>query len=146
MDQPIPFHAPAFDSRAALRAKVEQAPAEHAEAVLAAYDLLQVLHDRGVLDTFTSALRAGDELLERAVDAVSTPVGIRALRNVAFLAITTAQRAQPILIWRLLRQVISRDTLRGLTAAVDFLESFGRHLRVLDASSSGVNERERAQT
>jgi uncharacterized protein YjgD (DUF1641 family) len=146
MARPIPFHAPAFDSRAALRTKVEQASAEHAEAVLAAYDLLQVLHDRGVLDTVTSALRAGDELLEQAVDAANTPAAIRALRNLAFLATPAAEPQQPVTIWRLVRRALSRDTLRGLAAAVDFLASFGRHLRAMDASSSAGSEKERAQT
>jgi uncharacterized protein YjgD (DUF1641 family) len=141
MAHPIPFQAPPFDSRAALRARVEQAPAEHAEAVLAAYDLLQVLHDRGVLDIATSALKAGDELLDQAVGAANTPAAIRVLRNVAFLATPTAERDQPVRMWGLVRRAISRDTLRGLAAAVDFLERFGRHLRALDASSSVGSEK-----
>jgi len=38
---------------------------KHAQAVLAAYDLLQALHDRGILDVATSAMAASDELLEK---------------------------------------------------------------------------------
>jgi hypothetical protein len=38
------------DSREDLIRRVEQAPVEHAEAVLAAYDLLQRLHEKGLLD------------------------------------------------------------------------------------------------
>ena len=37
--------------------RLRQAPAAHAEALLAVYDLLQGLHDRGVLDTLNDALR-----------------------------------------------------------------------------------------
>ena len=35
-----------------------------AEALFVAYEVLQGLHDRGVLDTFKGALNAGDTLLE----------------------------------------------------------------------------------
>jgi len=37
------------DSREDLIRRVEQAPVEHAEAVLATYDLLQRLHEKGLL-------------------------------------------------------------------------------------------------
>ena len=158
MAQPIPFHAPAFDSREALRVKVEQAPQKHADAILAAYDLLQALHDRGILDTVASAVRASDDMLEKIVDDVNTPEAIRALRNLVFwqrilgsieprwfkglfqaipdgLATATAERSEPVRPWKLLRRALSKDSLRGLAAAIDFLESFGRHLHALQASA-----------
>jgi uncharacterized protein YjgD (DUF1641 family) len=157
MAQPIPFHAPPPDPRALLRERLERAPEEHAEAVLAAYDLLQQLHDRGVLDVTRSALTASDELLEKVVEGVNTPGAIRALRNLLFwqgilgsiepkwfkgltqaipegLATATAERDEPVRVWKLLRRALSKDSLRGLAAAVDFLESFGRHLHALEAS------------
>src|SRR5712671_2631063 len=147
MAQPIPFHVPPFDNRAALRARLEQAPDKHAEAILAAYDLLQALHDRGILDVATSALSASDELLEKVVDTANSPDAIRAIRNLMFwrqvlgkiepkwfqgvfqaipegLAIATKERDEPVRIWKLLRRALSKDSLRGLAAAVDFLESF----------------------
>jgi uncharacterized protein YjgD (DUF1641 family) len=155
MAQPIRFDVPRPDPRVVLRERLERAPEEHAEAVLAAYDLLQALHDRGILDVTTSALAAGDELLEKVVDGVNTPGSIRALRNLLFwqgilgsiepkwfrglvqaipegLAVATAERDQPVRIWALLRRAMSRDSLRGLAAGVDFLERFGRHLHTLE--------------
>jgi uncharacterized protein YjgD (DUF1641 family) len=158
MAQPIRFHVRPFDSRETLRARIEQAPSVHAEAVLAAYDLLQALHDRGVLDLATSALKASDDLLEKLVDNANTPDAIRAIRNLMFwrqvlgkieprwfqgifqaipdgLATATAQRDEPVGVWKLLRRAMSKDSLRGLVAAVDFLESFGRHLHMLEASA-----------
>jgi uncharacterized protein YjgD (DUF1641 family) len=157
MAQPIRFNVPPLDPREALGARLESAPERHAEAVLAAYDLLQALHDRGILDVATSALSASDELLEKVVDSASTPDAIRALRNLMFwrqvlgkieptwfqgifqaipdgLATATAQRDEPVGVWKLLRRAMSKDSLRGLAAAVDFLESFGRHLHLLEAS------------
>ena len=159
MAQPIPFHAPPPDAREELRTRLERAPETHAEAILATYDLLQALHDRGILDVATSALSASDELLEKAVDSTNTPGAIRAIRNLMFwrqvlgrieptwfqgifqaipdgLAAATAQRDEPVSIWRVLRRATSKDSLRGLAAAVDFLESFGRHLHALEASNA----------
>src|SRR5712671_1364333 len=158
MAQPIPFHAPPVDSRQALRQKIEQAPDKHAEAILAAYDLLQALYDRGVLDTAASALKATDTMLATIVDDANTPEAIRALRNLVFwqktlgsiepqwfkglfqaipegLATATAERDEPVRLWKLLRRAMSKNSLRGLAAGVDFLESFGRHLHRLEAST-----------
>jgi uncharacterized protein YjgD (DUF1641 family) len=157
MAQPTRFNVPPLDPREALRARLERAPDEHAEALLAAYDLLQALHDRGILDVATSALSASDELLEKVVDSANSPDVIRAIRNLMFwrqvlgkieptwfqgifqaipdgLATATAQRDEPVGVWKLLRRAMSKDSLRGLAAAVDFLESFGRHLHLLEAS------------
>ena len=158
MAQPIPFQVPPPDSRETLRARIEHAPDTHAEAILAAYDLLQALHDRGILDVTTSALRASDELLEKVVDNANTPDAIRAIRNLMFwrqvlgrieptwfqgifqaipdgLATATAQRDEPIGLWKLLRRAMSKDSLRGLAAGIDFMESLGRHLHMLEASA-----------
>ena len=166
MAQPIRFTAPPIDTRAVLRAKVERAPDAHAEAILAAYDLLQALHDRGILDTATSALRASDELLEKVVDNANTPGTIRALRNLVFwqrilgriepqwfkglfqaipdgLATATAERNEPVRLWKLLRRAMSKDSLRGLAAGIDFIESFGRHLHMLEASAQAESRGDR---
>src|SRR5882762_4511149 len=159
MAQPIRFSVPAPDPRAVLRDRVDRAPEEHAQAILAAYDLLQALHDRGILDVTTSALRASDELLDQVVETANTPEAIRALRNLMFwrqvlgriepawfqgifqaipdgLATATAQRDEPVSLWKLLRRAMSKDSLRGLAAGIGFLESFGRHLHMLEGIST----------
>ncbi len=51
------------DSREDLIRRVEQAPVEHAEAVLAAYDLLQRMHEKGLLDLLNGLLSAGDTVI-----------------------------------------------------------------------------------
>jgi uncharacterized protein YjgD (DUF1641 family) len=158
MAHQIIFDMPRVPARDALRERVERAPEKHAEAVLAAYDLLQALHDRGVLELATCALSAGDTLLDQAAGSVNTPHAIRALRNLMFwrqvlgqiepawfqgifqaipdgLATATRERDEPVRIWKLVRRAISKDSLRGLAAAVDFLESFGRHLHSLEDSA-----------
>jgi uncharacterized protein YjgD (DUF1641 family) len=159
MAQPIPLEIPPRNPRAELQSRLEQAPQEHAEAVLAAYEVLQELHDRGVLEIMRGALAASDELLEKIVDNTKTPEAIRAIRNLLFwqhilgsiepewfkglfqaipegIAQATAERDQPVSFFGLLRRLTSKESLRGLAAAVDFLQAFGRHLHLLESSGS----------
>jgi uncharacterized protein YjgD (DUF1641 family) len=152
MAQPIPLEIPPRNPRAELRSRLEQAPEEHAEAVLAAYEVLQELHNRGVLEIMRGALAASDEILETVVDNVKTPEAIRAIRNLLFwrqilgsiepewfkgifqavpegIAKATAEREKPVRFFGLLRRLTSKDSLRALAAAIDFLQAFGRHLQ-----------------
>jgi uncharacterized protein YjgD (DUF1641 family) len=161
MARPIRFDVPPPDAGVAVRERLERAPQEHADAILAAYDLLQVLHDRGILDITRAALAASDELLEKAIEGVNTPSSIRALRNLVFwqgilgsiepkwfkglteavpegLEKATAERDRPVRLWTLLRRALSKNSLRGLAAGVDFLESFGRHLHRLEAENANA--------
>src|ERR1700719_1136714 len=121
MAQPIPLEIPPRNPRAELRSRLEQAPEEHAEAVLAAYEVLQELHNRGVLEILRGGLAASDEILEKIVDNARTPEAIRAIRNLLF--------------W-LLRRALSGDSLRGLAAAIAFLQAFGRHLHASEKQST----------
>ena len=84
MAQPIPLEIPPRNPRAELRSRLEQAPEEHAEAVLSAYEVLQQLHERGMLEIMRGALAASDEILEKVVDNARTPEAIRAIRNLLF--------------------------------------------------------------
>jgi len=152
MARPIPLEIPPRNPRAELRSRLEQAPEEHAEAVLAAYEVLQELHNRGVLEIMRGALAASDEILETVVDDVRTPEAIRAVRNLLFwrrilgsiepewfkgifkaipegIAEATAEVAKPVGLFTLLRRLTTKDSRRGLAAAIDFLQAFGRHLQ-----------------
>ena len=51
MAEPIVLKLVPRDPREALYHRLEKAPLEHVEALLAAYEVLQGLHDRGVLET-----------------------------------------------------------------------------------------------
>src|SRR6266852_2073853 len=85
MAQPIAFHAPAKPAPANME-RLRNAPAEHAEALLSAYELLQLLHDRGVLNLLRGLVGGGDELIGTITAAAGTPESIRAIRN--FLLLT----------------------------------------------------------
>ena len=85
MARPIPLELPPRDPREELRKRLEQAPAEHAEALLDSYELLQQLHDHGVFELLRGALSASDKLIETAVDAAKSEESIRAIRNAMIL-------------------------------------------------------------
>jgi uncharacterized protein YjgD (DUF1641 family) len=158
MAQPIPLEIQPRNPQAELQSRLERAPQEHAEAVLAAYEVLQELHNRGALEIMRGALAASDELLQKIVDNAKTPEAIRAIRNLFLLqrilgtiepellegvvqaipeaiAQTTAERERPSGFFTLLRRLTSKDSLRGLAAAVNFLQAFGRHMRAFESSS-----------
>jgi uncharacterized protein YjgD (DUF1641 family) len=160
MAQPIALDFPPRDSAAEWRSRLEKAPVEHAEALLAAYEVLQALHEQGVLEILRGALNAKDQIIETAVTALNTPDAIRAVRNLLFwrrilggiepewfkglfqaipegIAQATAERNQPVRLWDILRRARSKDSLRAIAAAVDFLEAFGRHLHSLEDAPRG---------
>lgn len=85
MARPIGLGVTPHDAREELRRKLEYAPEQHAEALLESYEVLQLLHDSGVLRLLRGALGYGDKLLETAVNAANSAEGIRALRNAIIL-------------------------------------------------------------
>lgn len=159
MAQSIPLEIPPRNARAELQSRLEHAPQEHAEAVLAAYEVLQQLHDRGLLELARGVLAAGDDILEKVVEEIRTPEAIRAIRNLIFwqhvlgsiepewfkgifkaipagLAKATAEPEKSVGLFGLLRRLLTKDGLRGLAAATDFLQAFGRHLHSLESPNS----------
>jgi uncharacterized protein YjgD (DUF1641 family) len=105
MARPIVFEVPPYDPREALRKRLEAAPVEYAEALLESYELLQQLHETGTLRVLTGALSAGNQILEKAVDAAHSDEAIRATRNA-------------ILLGKMLAS-INPEILAGIAAAVD---------------------------
>ena len=69
MASPIKFESGPRDAREELLERLELGPAEHAEALLSVYDLVQGLHDRGVLDAVNGALNSSNFILETAVES-----------------------------------------------------------------------------
>src|SRR5260370_42421327 len=66
--------------------RMRNATAAHAEALLSAYELLQLLHDRGVLNLLRGLVGSGDEVIATITSAVDKPESIRSIRN--FLLLT----------------------------------------------------------
>jgi uncharacterized protein YjgD (DUF1641 family) len=160
MANPIPAQPPHPDARVALQARLENAPAAHAEALLAAYEVLQGLHDRGVLDLMRGALGSGDKVLEIAVDAVQSPASIRGIRNLLLL-INTLGAIEPELLktvvgiipqtlqtmihhpeppglWRLIQDFLwNQEFRRGMATLNTFFEVLGRNLPGENAPTPG---------
>jgi len=151
MAQPIPLNLPHRDPRAELRSRVENAPVEHAEALLDSYELLQQLHEHGVLQLLRGLLGASDKLVETAVEAARSEESIRAMRNAIILtkmlgsinpdllegfAVATAQTLgsfeKPVIeppgLFSLLSQFRHRELRRSIALINRFLETLGIQL------------------
>src|SRR3979409_1743164 len=97
MAQPIPLHLAPRDPREEINSRLQQAPLEHAEAVLAAYEVLQGLHDHGVLELMRGTLGGSEKILEQVVAVASGPESIRATRNLLLLVTTLGEIAPSLL-------------------------------------------------
>lgn len=151
MAQAIRLELPPRDPRPELNLRLQQAPVEHAEAVLAAYEVLQGLHDRGVLELIRGTLGGGEKILEQVVDVASGPESIRATRNLLLLFTAlgeieprllgdltsaipkalvqaNAEESRPPGLFKLISTFRNKDFRRGLAAFNDLLMAFGRNL------------------
>jgi uncharacterized protein YjgD (DUF1641 family) len=150
MARPIPAERLKRDPREELRSRLEQAPAEHAAAMLAGYEVLQGLHDRGVLELLRGVLGGGDDILQAGVEAMKTPEAIRGLRNLLILtkvcgtidpeilrkfaeavpdalaAAAKAQENEPPGLWDRMRILRGQHVGRGLAMMSGVLEALGR--------------------
>jgi len=149
MAEPIDLKPAPRDPREARYNRLEKAPLEHVEALLAAYEVLQGLHDRGVLETLRGALGSSDKVLQILVDAANTPEAITGIRNFMILTriagtlepellealaqalpegMAQAKMPEPLGLWNLLKKLSSQDGRRALTALTGVLESLGKSL------------------
>jgi len=135
--------------REELRRRVDAAPVEHAEAVLAGYELLQELHESGTLDVLRGLLGAGDQVVKHAVGLAVQPEAVNGLRNLLVLskvlgsvnpdalhravsgvpaALAPPPDQEPPSLFALFRRLSSKESRRALAAAATVLESVGRGL------------------
>lgn len=149
MAEPILFTLPPRDPRAALYQRLENVPREHAEALLAVCDILQGLHDRGILELAKGALGSSEKVLQILVNTANTPEMIRGIRNAMILAkiadsidpqllesleravpecLAEAGKPKPVGLLSVLRKLLSQDTRRVLVATAFILESLGKSL------------------
>src|ERR1700688_4067725 len=151
MAKPIPLQLPKRDPQQELRSRLEKAPDEHAEALLAGLDVLQALHDQGVLEILRGVLGGGNKILEIVVDASKTPEAIRGIRNLVIMTkilgsmdpellkkfteaipdvlagAAKGQATKPPGLWETLRILRSKNLRRGLAVANNLLEALGRN-------------------
>jgi uncharacterized protein YjgD (DUF1641 family) len=151
MAQPIPLHPGPRDQSHEINSRLQQAPLEHGEAVLAAYEVLQGLHDRGVLELMRGTLGGSEKILEQIVAVASSAEAIRATRNLLLLGATlgeiepallsdltraipralvqaNSEQSKPPGLFKLLSTFWNADFRRGLAAFNDLVMMFGRNL------------------
>ena len=147
MAQPIAFHGTGRPVEMTNLEQLQNAPMNHAEAVLSGYELLQLLHDRGVLNLLRGLLGAGDDLIGTISAAIDTPESIRAIRN--FLLLTKffasippnvlgslvdtvkdgarwERSHKPPSLIRLIWRLRSRNSRHAASLALDLLEGLGK--------------------
>jgi uncharacterized protein YjgD (DUF1641 family) len=149
MAEPILLKLPPRDPREALFRRLENAPEEHAEALLAAYDVLQGLHDKGLLELAKGAIGSGEKVLEILVEAADSPEVVHGIRNFIILtklfgsldpkllehlanavpkALVDAKTEKPLGLFQLVGKLSNADTRRMLTIMTRVLESLGKDL------------------
>jgi uncharacterized protein YjgD (DUF1641 family) len=151
MAKPIPLELSKRDPQEELRFRLEKASDEHAEALLAGFEVLQALHDQGVLELLRGVLGGGSKILEIVVDASKTPEAIRGIRNLMIMTkifgamdpellkrlteavpgvlvgTAKAQETEPPGLWETFRILRSKNLRRGLAIANNLLETLGRN-------------------
>ena len=151
MAEPITLDLPRSDPRAQLQERLERAPVEHAEALLAAYEVLQGLNDSGVFELVLAALKSRDKLLDMAVETAGAPSSMRGIRNLLILVnmlgaiepdllerfTRVAPEALTMMVrqperpglWTLIKNFFwNQDFRHGVVAVNMFLEALGRGL------------------
>ena len=148
MAQPIPFTpTPARPADSAER--LAEAIEKHADALISALELLQLLDDRGVLNLLRGVVGAGDQIVGMLTAAAGSPESLRGMRN--FILLTKffasippevlgslvrtasegaerekANRAPGLL--HLLRRANSENSRHAMAVTLDLLESVGKAL------------------
>jgi uncharacterized protein YjgD (DUF1641 family) len=114
MAQPISLTKPTRDPKQELLERLENAPAEHAAALLDGYELIEQLHQRGIFTLLRGLLAASDKLVVTASEEANKPESIRLIRNSVLLAQMLSS--------------IDPEALQGTCVAVS--ETFGNAKRV----------------
>jgi uncharacterized protein YjgD (DUF1641 family) len=129
--------------------RLEDALHKHTDAIVDALELLQLLHDRGVLELLRGLVGAGDQLVGILTAAAGAPESLRGMRNFILLtkfftsippevleslvrtAATGAEREKehgaPGVL-HLLRRASSENSRHAMAVALDLLESVGKAL------------------
>lgn len=148
MAEPIPLLLPPRND-ASGEERLAEALDQHADALVSALELLQLLHDRGVLNLLRGMVGAGEELLGMLTAAANAPESVRGLRNFILLtkffasvppevlknlaraategAAREKGQAAPGLL-HLLGRLRNEETRHAIAVTLDLLESAGKGL------------------
>jgi uncharacterized protein YjgD (DUF1641 family) len=149
MAEPILLNLPERNPREALYRQLENAPKEHAEALLSLLEILQGLHDKGLLEIGKGALGSSEKILEILVQASKSPEVIQSIRNFLILTklfaslepallehlagtvprvLVEARSKRPLGPLQILGRVMNANSRRLITIMVRVMETLGRDL------------------
>jgi uncharacterized protein YjgD (DUF1641 family) len=151
MAKPIEFKPITVDFKADLQRRVEKAPAEHAAALLAAYDVLEAAYDEGLLDILHGMIASKDKIITTLAHYARQPEGIAGIRNLLTAAkilteldpefldhVSKAMASateehkheqEPPSLFQLAKRANSEDGRRGLSFMTLILSSLGKSLK-----------------
>jgi uncharacterized protein YjgD (DUF1641 family) len=138
------------DARNDLIRRVERAPVEHAEAILSAYELLQQLHEKGMLDLLTGVLSASETVVNHVVGVISSKEVVNMLRMALIFSnllssidpdklssvIAQAGKEPPSLL-AIGKQATSKEARRAIGIALGLLNVVGAALEKPQAAKNG---------
>jgi len=151
MAKPVAFIPVTVDFEADLRRRLEKAPAEHAAALLAAYDVIEAAHQQGLLSILHGMIASKETILSVLAKYAAEPGSIVAIRNLLTAAKLLGeldpellenlskvmdnatevhkQEIEPPSLWRLYRRATSEDSRRGLSFMTLILSGLGKSLK-----------------
>lgn len=149
MAAPLTFKPDPVDPKKELMQRVQEAPRDHAEALLAAWDLLQASHEKGILDLAQGLIGGRDIIAGKLAESMNSPDGINVVRNMIALGRILASidpemlykvsraldrnpprvQEKPPSLLALFRQFRAEDTRRGLAYGLDVLAALGAATR-----------------
>lgn len=151
MAKPIAFKPITVDFKADLQRRLENAPEEHAAALLAAYNVLEAAYDEGLLDMLHGMIASKDTIITTIARFASQPEGVTGIRNLLTAAKILAEldpevlehvskamtsatgeykrEQRPPSLFQLAKRANSEDSRRGLSFMTLILSSLGRSLK-----------------
>jgi uncharacterized protein YjgD (DUF1641 family) len=148
MAHAITFKPAPVDYHQELIKRVENAPREHAEALLVLWDTLETAHQQGVLELVQGLIGGKDIIAGKLAESARLPESVAAIRNGIALArllgsvdpemlqrlakgMEHAQQEhkseqKPPSLWRLFRRSTCPDARRGLSFLTLLLTTLGR--------------------
>ena len=151
MANPIPFKPQRVDPKLELQRRLQDAPTKHGEALLVLWDLLEVAHREGVLDTLNGMVGAKDFIAGKLAEYAKLPEGTAGIRNLLSLAkilaaldpetldcmsntldfarLEHAKEEKPPSLWQLAKRATGEDSRRGLSFVTLVLSGLGRSMK-----------------
>jgi uncharacterized protein YjgD (DUF1641 family) len=135
------------NSREDLARRIREAPADHAEAILAAFALLEKLHDAGLLSLASGLISAGDTIIDRLADVADSPQAVVALRATLIFGsilntldadeLDKAMRVEDkdVSLLRILKGLTTKESRRVAMLGVNLMNVIGKALGKLNATA-----------